>query len=484
MDDPLINQQISGYRVIKKLGEGGMGAVYLAKGRGPEVVLKTIRHDLDLDGQLVRRFMREAEVTKKLIHKNIVKVIEFGRDNRNHYFFIAMEYVEGGNLLDYISARAGVTTNNIIHILRQVAPGLDFAHQQNVIHRDLKPENILMTSQGEPKIADFGLAKANDNYRLTGWGAQMMGTLYYMPPEQIGTAGRVTYKADLYSLAVIAYLLLFRQFPYPFEGMGLTEIIACVTAANPRLPREIDPGYPVELDDVMRVALAKSPDARYPSAVEFIDDLERALSGIDILHKPPSLEIESKPVSEEEIRMWSSQGRRGAGNQAEVEAIVLLGLSITGAVYRGLEDLTEAYRQRLDYQEQVRVYKQLGNLVAGELNVSEAEGFLLVVQLTNDGGESVLKRMRSDVMLPVLAYSIADIQKFILRIQVSYHYDGSFSQVPSEIEVYFLGGVERRQPMRRVMKAELPWGSVPADIRSFMMHQRRDLKFQIYPMEG
>ncbi|HEY2912646.1 MAG TPA: serine/threonine-protein kinase [Candidatus Angelobacter sp.] len=272
--------QLGRYEIVAELGRGAMGAVFRA--RDPKidrtVAIKTIsvpassKHDAEHYRQ---RFFREAQAAGRMSHPGIVTIYDVGEDETTYTPFIVMECVEGNSLDRLVAASpAGKLPRDIaLKLLRQIAEALDYAHRQGIVHRDIKPANIMVTTEGQPKIADFGIAKlAMAETTLPG---QVVGTPAYMSPEQLN--GKVVDgRSDLFSLGVIAYWLLTGV--KPFDGETLTEICVQVVTKDPLPPSEIASGLSIDFDYVLSRALAKDPAMRYQSGSEIaldLDDLAR-----------------------------------------------------------------------------------------------------------------------------------------------------------------------------------------------------------------
>jgi predicted Ser/Thr protein kinase/tetratricopeptide (TPR) repeat protein len=257
------------YEVVRELGKGAMGIVYLAKDPliGRLVALKTIRPaahaDDDETKEFQQRFIREAQAAGILNHPNIVTVHDIGQDEPSAMSFIAMEFVEGPNLKEILSQGRTLTFEQIGDIAAQVADALDFAHSKGIVHRDVKPANIIIIEGNRAKITDFGIAKiASGGANLTSTG-QFLGTPNYMAPEQIKGAN-VDGRTDIFSLGICLYELLTRR--KPFGGDSLTSIsYKIVHEPFPPL-QEINPQIPDGYSEVVGTCLAKDPAKRYQRA--------------------------------------------------------------------------------------------------------------------------------------------------------------------------------------------------------------------------
>jgi serine/threonine protein kinase len=275
------------YEVVRELGKGAMGIVYLAKDPliGRLVALKTIRPaahaDDDETKEFQQRFMREAQAAGILNHPAIVTVHDIGQDDGTGVSFIAMEYVEGQNLKEVLQQGRPLSFEQIGDIIAQVGEGLDFAHAKGIVHRDVKPANVILLEGMRAKITDFGIAKiASGVSNLTTTG-QFLGTPNYMAPEQIKGAP-VDGRSDIFSLGICLYECLTRR--KPFGGDSLTSIsYKIVHEPFPPL-QEINPQIPVGYEEVVAKCLAKDPAKRYQRA----RDLAIALRAVGRGERPPA----------------------------------------------------------------------------------------------------------------------------------------------------------------------------------------------------
>ena len=282
------------YEVVRELGKGAMGIVYLAKDPliGRLVALKTIRPaahaDDDETKEFQQRFIREAQAAGILNHPAIVTVHDIGQDDGTGVSFIAMEYVEGQNLKEVLQQGRPLTFEQIGDVIAQVAEGLDFAHAKGIVHRDVKPANVILIEGMRAKITDFGIAKiASGVSNLTTTG-QFLGTPNYMAPEQIKGAP-VDGRSDIFSLGICLYECLTRR--KPFGGDSLTSIsYKIVHEPFPPL-QEINPQIPTGYEEVVAKCLAKDPAKRYQRA----RDLAIALRAVTRGERPPA-----EPVQAEE----------------------------------------------------------------------------------------------------------------------------------------------------------------------------------------
>lgn len=267
------------YRILEKIGEGGMGVVYRAHDNrlNREVAIKVLRVDPSrrLAPEKVReiqaRFYKEAQAAARLNHPNIVAIHQVGHSGGQPY--IVMEYLRGKNLLEKMEEPLPI--KEVIRTAIQICEALDYAHSQGVIHRDVKPDNIVVMEDGRVKIADFGIARIEDaDVGLTKAGV-LLGSPAYCSPEQLRDFSNVDGRADLFSLGVILYQWLTGKLP--FEGNSSPEIITRILSQEPALPRSLNPEIPPSLEALIMRALAKDPSERVSSARELRAGLERIL---------------------------------------------------------------------------------------------------------------------------------------------------------------------------------------------------------------
>jgi beta-lactam-binding protein with PASTA domain/predicted Ser/Thr protein kinase len=257
------------YRVISRLGSGGMADVYLAQDQllGRQVAVKVLHHHFAEDHEFVERFRREASSAAALSHPNIVGIFDRGEWNGTYY--IAMEYVAGRSLKAVVREQGPLDPTSAIDIVVQILRAARFAHRRGVIHRDLKPHNVILDDEGRARVTDFGIARAGaSDMTLTG---SIMGTAQYLSPEQ-AQGHLVSETSDLYSIGVILYELLTGV--VPFEGETAVAIAFKQVSADPRAPSELNPALPPSLDAIVLRSLAKDPTARYADAEELIAALE------------------------------------------------------------------------------------------------------------------------------------------------------------------------------------------------------------------
>ena len=290
----MIGKTISHYRIIEKLGEGGMGIVYKAEDikLGRTVALKFLTSQVMGTGESKDRFIHEARAAAALNHTNICTIYEI--DETEGQSFIAMEYVEGENLKDRIQT-GPLKLKEAVDLAVQMAQGLQDAHEKGIVHRDIKSANIMITSKGTAKIMDFGLAKTADWTQITREGTTL-GTVAYMSPEQ-ARSEPIDRRTDVWSLGVVLYEMVVGQLP--FKGDYDQAVLFAIMNEEPEPVTSLRTGVPIDLERVIGKALAKEPDERYQHADELVADIRVLEKKIEHggLRRPAARTISKRRVS-------------------------------------------------------------------------------------------------------------------------------------------------------------------------------------------
>ncbi len=286
-------QTFGHYRILRVIGEGGMGTVYEAEQEQPRrrVALKVIKPGL-AGPELLRRFELEAQALGRLQHAGIAQIYEAGTAHTpfGEQPYFAMEFIEGPSLLEYATAHA-LNMRQRLKLLALVCEAVHHAHQRGIIHRDLKPRNILVNERGQPKILDFGVARVTDAdaqaTRQTDVG-QLIGTLAYMSPEQVlADPLELDIRSDVYALGVITYELLAGQLPYNVNRQ-LHEAVQAIREEEPTRLSSVNRVYRGDVETIVAKALEKDKTRRYASATDFAADIWRYLDDEPIVARPPS----------------------------------------------------------------------------------------------------------------------------------------------------------------------------------------------------
>jgi serine/threonine-protein kinase len=306
------------YRLVRRLGAGGMADVWLAEDSmlDRRVALKFLHERFNADAQFVERFRREAKAAAGLQHPNLVGVFDRGEEDGRHW--IAMEYVQGASLKDLIAR--GLSVPEAVEIVRQILAGVRYAHQHGIVHRDLKPANVLVDAEGRARVTDFGIARAGAS-EITQTGS-VLGTAQYLSPEQ-AQGFDVTAAADIYSAGVILYEALTGR--VPFDGDSAVAVAMRQVTETPRPPAELNPAVGPALSSVVMKALEKDPQNRFASADEFLQALDAAEAdpgGAVASPAPPPPQPEPEPEKRE---FWT--------RRKLIALAVLLALLIAGAVW-------------------------------------------------------------------------------------------------------------------------------------------------------
>jgi serine/threonine-protein kinase len=296
------------YEILGKLGEGAMGVVYRAgdKSLGRVVALKMLSADLGADDELHQRFRREAQAIGRLNHPNIVTVYDLGESEGHLY--MAMELLEGDDLRGLIERQLDIPLADRVRVMGQICEGLGYAHGKGVVHRDVKPANIFVTSGGQVKILDFGLARVATSDTITRAGV-ILGTPDYMSPEQ-ATGRALDQRTDIFSAGAVFYEFLTLQ--KPFKGKTLHSVLYQILSEEPEAVLTLNPELPARLALLVHRMLAKDPDRRYPSMEEAGREVQRIHGALRRSRSRSALPVAVPPLSEEgrgRVRDHLTRGR-------------------------------------------------------------------------------------------------------------------------------------------------------------------------------
>lgn len=270
---PLDNFAVENYKILELIGSGGMANIFKAIQLSLDrpIALKIMHQHLTVNDEFIARFEKEAKQAAQLQHENIVSIIDYGSDKNIYY--IAMEYVEGKNLREILERQKRLPLEICLLICHQIAEGLKFAHNHNLIHRDIKPSNIILSDDGRVLLTDFGIAKGGDDLTITATG-QMIGSPAYMSPEQ--AAGRpMDQRSDIFSLGIILFEII--SGVKPFNGDTYEAMVASIMSEKPESLQQLRVDVNPEIDELVNKALVKVVDSRYKNAEEFSDRIYKEL---------------------------------------------------------------------------------------------------------------------------------------------------------------------------------------------------------------
>src|SRR5215212_5952796 len=320
------------YEIESFLGKGSIGKVYLARHRriGRRVALKTVHLEQKFEDEedrveFYKRLQREAELCAQMQHPNIVTLYDVGYEN-DQVSYLATEYIDGESLLARLRRTRPLPLAEALAIGFDLLRGLAYAHSKGVIHRDIKPANILLTSEGQAKIADFGVARPLNSSLTTT--RSLVGTPNYMSPEQVKTTP-VSTRSDLFSAGVVIYEMLTGT--KPFASPDLSGILYNVVNLAPPSAYEINPSIPKPIAGVVAKLLSKKPEERYAWAHDALEDLDRASREVAEPAIPPASEIETIAVSTEELTPVPLI-RRGIPSPVFWSVTLVLALALAGSV--------------------------------------------------------------------------------------------------------------------------------------------------------
>ncbi len=356
----LLPKRIGQYKIVKIVGQGGMGTVYEAQQQSPQrrVALKVIRSSM-ISRQLIRRFKLEAEVLGQLQHPGIAQIYEASIDERSNDSapFFAMEFIEGQSLTNFCKARE-LRVDQCLELVARVCDAVQHAHQKGVIHRDLKPVNILVIDDeenasciersahrattkpmGQPKIVDFGIARMLDSDQrvvtLETNVGELLGTLCYMSPEQVSAdTSDIDTQCDVYSLGVVLYEVLAGHVPFSFSGMAITKAVSIVREQDPPRLGSVDQALRGDIETIVCKAMEKQRGRRYATAAELAADIRRYLNSEPIQARPATTFYQ--------LSRFARRNKALVGGATATMLALILGL--VGSLY-GLQQATQRQKQ-------------------------------------------------------------------------------------------------------------------------------------------
>jgi serine/threonine protein kinase len=337
--DNLLNQQIPGYQVLQKLGQGSMGTVFKAHQLSMDrmVAIKVLLPKLAANKAFLERFQREAHLAARFSSNNVVQAIDVGTAGNIQYF--VMEYVEGVTIKEELAKGKVYEENEAIEIVLQIAQALQHAHRRQLIHRDIKPANIILTKEGIAKLADLGMARNTTDQALARAEKGMtIGTPYYIAPEQVRSREDVDSRADMYSLGATFYHMVTGRQPFPYKK--IEEVLRAHLLEELTPPDHLNTKLSGGVGEVIEFMMAKKRTQRYPSPSELITDLECLLHGDPPKFARQRLDAtrlqdlaEGEANEEEEIPRKKKKRAKGFPLQGAIALAVALALSLLANLF-------------------------------------------------------------------------------------------------------------------------------------------------------
>jgi len=321
----LVGREIAGYKIIERVGRGGMGTVYRARQLSLDriVALKVLSPSLAWDKEFIERFMQEVRAAARLVHPNIVHALDVGQEGTIHYF--AMEYMAGGSIEDRIEREGRIAPDRAVPMLLDVARGLAYAEEQGVVHRDIKPENLMIDDQGAVKIVDLGIAGQLEGRRSYTQSEGVFGSPHYIAPEQ-AAGERIDHRADLYGLGASAYRMLSGR--TLFTANSQAEIMSKHVNEDPDPLQQVAPWVPRRLCKVVMKMIEKDPDDRFASARDVIQALEGLSAEAAAGPRPTELRHIGDLVEKRKPRLYERRRRNKRVLVGVIVGLVLLAIAL------------------------------------------------------------------------------------------------------------------------------------------------------------
>ncbi|MFT3746184.1 MAG: serine/threonine-protein kinase [Pyrinomonadaceae bacterium] len=451
-ETPISEQHFGRYKIIREIGSGGMGTVFLAERDDGEftmqVALKIVRQSV-ADREIIERFKRERQILADLQHPNIAALHDGGLSEKGEPF-LAMEFIDGVPLIEYARDH-GLSVEDRIRLLIKTCSAVAFAHRNLIVHRDIKPSNILVGADGEPKLLDFGLAKSFDTNDSRLETTLRAFTPAYASPEQI-TGGTITTASDIYSLGVILYELLTGSKPLDLADKSFEEMLHSITTVEPRPPSEV-PSVPEakqlkgDLDNIVLMALRKEPERRYRSVEDLADDLRNFLDDRPVNARPNTFVYRSSKFFARNkiatvasflilvslivgiaVSLWQAEiaKRQSARSEAVnqfLQRILKTAFPESGGGKRGeqatiidvLQEIENSLDRDLSSEPEVRVQIRqiIGDayLAQGRYDDAGRNLDIALAQQTDIFGKDSVQALRSELTLASLYFSKADYER-------------------------------------------------------------------------
>ena len=407
--DGSLPDSIGGYRILSRIGQGGMGVVYEAEQEDPSrrVALKVIAPGFATESTL-RRLRHEAQVLGWLDHPCIARIYEAGTDDYGHgpQPWFAMELVRGEPLTRYAEHHE-LDSRDKLELLAQVCDAVHHAHQKGVIHRDLKPGNVLVDEQGRPRVLDFGIARVTDQdlkaTTLVTRADEVVGTLAYMSPEQVeADPSKLDVRSDVYALGVVAYELLSGQLPYDVGRLRLAVAARTIIEEEPSSLGSLDARLRGDVETIVAKAVEKDPERRYASAEELASDIRRYLTFQPILARPPSAVYQ--------LRKFARRNKALVGGTAGIFFALLAGVIASTKLYLRSEERRQeaeaaghaAEAARLEERRQKELAQE--NLERAERAETEARAAARLAEQEKDTAEEV-----TEFLVTMFEYANPDV---------------------------------------------------------------------------